>query len=181
MIAADAAGRDDDGLGFQFEGADDFARAFPAPFDVAWSKNVTAHPVDRAAGFRQFVDAMAELERDQPVLPGLAQTLDERRDDGGPGAPGQMEARNRIAVADRIAAAAFRPADNRKEPQTAFVQPRALLAGGEGDIGFGPLARPEILVAIEGGRPHPVLERQRMRVADAHAPLLRSVDEEQAA
>ena len=92
-----------------------------------------------------------------------------------------MEARYRIAVADRTAAAAFGPADNRKEPQTAFAQPRALLAGSKGDIGFGPLARPEILVAIEGGRPHPVFERQRMQVADAHAPLLGRVDEEQAA
>jgi hypothetical protein len=178
VIAADAARGDDDGLGFEFERPDDVARAFPATLDVARSKNFAPYPVDRAARFHQFVDAMAELESDQPIVRALTYPFDKGRDNGRPGAPGQVETRHRIAVADRTAAAALGPPDNGKEPQTAFAQPRALLAGGKSDKGFGPLARPEILVAIEGGRPHPVFERQSMRIANAHAPLFGRVDEE---
>ena len=57
----------------------------------------------------------------------------------------------------------------------------ALFAGGEGDIGLRPSARPEILVAVEAGRAHPVLQRQRMGVADAQPPLLGRIDQKNAA
>src|SRR5271169_2488052 len=88
-----------------------------------------------------------------------------------------MKSRHRIAVPGRIAAAALGPADHRKEADAAFVQPRSLFAGGEGDIGLGPFSRPEILVAIECGGAHPIFKRQRVRVMNAHAPLLGRVDE----
>ena len=76
-------------------------------------------------------------------------------------------------------AAALGPADDRKETESTLVQPGALLAGGEGDVGLRPLPRPEILVAVERRGSHPVVERERMRVVDAHAPLLGRVDEKE--
>ena len=61
------------------------------------------------------------------------------------------------------------------------VQPWPHLAGGKIDKGFGDLARPEILRPVELRRAHPVLQRKLAAVADAHAPLLGAVDEEQPA
>ena len=111
----------------------------------------------------------------------LAHAPLERFEHAGTGAPGQMEARHRIAVAMREAAAALGPADDREPAHAHRVQPWPHLAGGEIDEGLGDLARPEILGPVELRRAHPVLQRQRAAVADAHAPLLGAVDEEQAA
>jgi hypothetical protein len=43
------------------------------------------------------------------------------------------------------------------------------------------LPRPEVLIAVERRRSHPIVERKRMRVADAQAPLLGRIHEENAA
>src|SRR5215218_8772084 len=40
------------------------------------------------------------------------------------------------------------------------VQPRALLAGAERDVGLRPAARPRVLGTVEAGRPEPVLQRE---------------------
>ena len=61
------------------------------------------------------------------------------------------------------------------------MQPGALLAGSEADVGLGPLARPVILLAVEAGGAHPVLQGEIVAVADAQAPLLGRIDEHQAA
>src|SRR6185503_13848093 len=61
------------------------------------------------------------------------------------------------------------------------VEPGALFPGGEGDIGLGPLAGHEVLLAVEARRAQPVLQRQIVGIADAHAPLLGRIDEEQTA
>ena len=79
------------------------------------------------------------------------------------------------------AVAALRPADDREEPVALLVQPGALLAGGEVEVGLGPAARPEVLVAVELRRAHPVLRRELEAVLDAHPALLGAVDEEEAA
>ena len=43
------------------------------------------------------------------------------------------------------------PADDGKEPVTLLVQPRALLARREVQVGLGPPAWPEVLGAVELG------------------------------
>lgn len=53
------------------------------------------------------------------------------------------------------------------------AQPVALLAGGECHIGLCPLARPEIVVAVEAGGAEPVLHREVEGVLDAEPSLLR--------
>ena len=61
------------------------------------------------------------------------------------------------------------------------VQPGALLAGREVDVGLRPAARPLVLGPVEARRAQPVLPRELARVADAHPPLLGAVDEEEPA
>jgi hypothetical protein len=103
---------------------------------------------------------VAELEGDKAPLRSLAHTIDERRNDSRPGPPGDMEPWHGIAMPNRVVAATLRPADNGKEPNAAFMQPRSFLAGGESNMGLCPFARPMILLAVEGGGPHPVFERK---------------------
>ena len=86
----------------------------------------------------------------------------------GPGAPGDVEARDRVAVPVGAVAAALGPADDREEPQPLRVQPGALLAGGELDVGLGPAARPRRPRAGRTRRvPEPVLPGELERVLDA--------------
>src|SRR6266542_5406388 len=59
--------------------------------------------------------------------------------------------------------------------------PSPLLAGRERHVGLGPLAGPQVLVALERRGAHPVLECQVVGVADAEAQLLRRVHQEQPA
>ena len=80
-------------------------------------EHVALHAVDRAAGPGQRRDAMAEAERDEPALLGLAHAAHERLDHARPGAPGDMEARHRVAVSGRQIAAALGPADDRENLQ----------------------------------------------------------------
>ena len=57
----------------------------------------------------------------------------------------------------------------------------AFLARREGDISLRPSARPIILIAIEGRRPHPVVERKLAGIANAHTALFGGVDQKDAA
>src|SRR5262245_11711500 len=124
---------------------------------------------------------MPEPQRDEPSLLALAHARDERGEDAGPGAPGDVEARHRVAVLGGRVAAALGPADDREPAQAAGVQPGALLARSEGDVGLRPFAGHEVLLAVEAGRAQPVLQGQIVAVADAHPPLLGRADEEQPA
>src|SRR5215470_4664916 len=63
----------------------------------------------------------------------------------------------------------------------ALAQPRTFLACREGNVSLGPPPGPLILFTVEGGRPHPVLQGEVIRIANAHPPLLGGVDEEDAA
>jgi hypothetical protein len=60
-------------------------------------------------------------------------------------------------------------------------QPAAFLAGRKGDIGFGPAPRPQILVAVETGGAHPVLQREFETVLDAEPALFGTIDQKQSA
>ena len=46
----------------------------------AWRKDIAAHAVDRSARSREFIDAMPELEGDEPPLLALAHARDEGRE-----------------------------------------------------------------------------------------------------
>ena len=109
------------------------------------SSTLAAHAVDRAAGDDQLVDAVAEAQLDEAARLRLAHAALERLDHARPGAPGDVEARHRVAVAGREVAAALGPADVGQEAHALRVQPRALLAGGEVDVGLGPAPRPLVL------------------------------------
>src|SRR4051812_5705182 len=100
---------------------------------------------------------MTEPESDNSALLGVAHAADERLDHTRSGAPGDMEARHRIAVTDRKIAAALGPADDRENAQALPSQPSAFLAGREIHIGLGPAARPVVFSAIEPGGAEPVL------------------------
>ena len=122
----------------------------------------TAPPVES-----QPVDAVAEAQLDQPAALGLAHAPDERLEQARAGAPGDVEARDGVAGPGRQVAAALGPAHVGQEAHALLVQPRALLARGEVDVGLGPAARPVVLGPVEAGRAEPVLPGQFARVADA--------------
>ena len=134
-------------------------------------------PSTAPAVTRQRVDAVAEA---QVCARGPHAPL-ERLDHARPGAPGEVEARDRVAVPDRAVAAALGPADVRHPLHAHRRQPGALLAGREVDVGLGPAARPVVVRAVEAGRPEPVLPRQLARILDPQAPLLRTIDHEEPA
>ena len=166
----------------ELELADRSRASWPCPRATrARLEDMAGDAGDRAAGDRQLVDPVAEAQLDQAAPLGLAHAAHERLDHPGAGAPGDVEARDGVAVAGRQVAAALGPADVREEAHALVVQPRALLAGGEVDVGLGPAPRPLVLGAVEPGRAQPVLPRQLARVVDPHPALLGAVDEEQPA
>ncbi|MCY1505442.1 hypothetical protein D9M68_396590 [compost metagenome] len=124
---------------------------------------------------------MAESEAHQTAAFRLPRQPHERIEYRWPRAPGDMEARHRIAVAMGKAAAALGPADDRKPAHAEGMQPAALFACGKVEIGFRPKPRPVVLRTVELRRPQPVLPGKLTRVTNAHAPLLGAIDEEQTA
>ncbi|MND45601.1 hypothetical protein D3C80_364640 [compost metagenome] len=104
----------------------------------------------------------------------------------GPRAPGDVEARHGIAVPEGLAVAALRPSDHGGQADPVLFQPGPLLAGGERDIGAGPLDRPFVLgqrpvQTVPAGAAPPVAPGQIEVVAHAQLSLLRRVDQKQAA
>ena len=152
-----------------------------APRHVAGLEDRPAHAVGRSVCEQELVDAVPELEADQALLLGLARTAHERLEHARPRSPGDVKSRNRIAVAKGPIAAALGPAHDRKPAHPLLVQPRPRLAGGKGDVGLGPLPRPVVFLAVEAGRPHPVVKRELVRVFHAQPALFGRIDQEQAA
>src|SRR5690606_35748211 len=113
--------------------------------------------------------AVAETQLDETLLDAFTHAAHEGLEDAGARAPRDVEPRHRVAVARGGVAAALRPADDGEERDALLAQPGALLAGGEGEVGLGPLAGPVVFCAIELGAAHPVLAGQLVGVADAHA------------
>ncbi len=181
VVAADAAARDDDGLGGDLEVADLGAAARPPALDVVVLEHGAAHPGDDAAGLDEGVDAVPEGEGHQAPGHALADPSLEGRDDAGTGAPREVEARHRVAVAVGAPVAPLGPADDGEEPVPLLVEPGPLLPGREVEVGLGPLARPEVLLPVELRRSEPVLPGQLEAVGDPHPSLLRAADEEEPA
>ncbi|SSC71928.1 unnamed protein product [Ciceribacter sp. T2.26MG-112.2] len=131
VIAADPSGGDDDRAGRNLEVSDHRARCRCSPRRGIDRQYTAARPCDCAVAPRELVDLMAEPEH-QPSRPlGLARPADEGLQHGRAGPPGDMETGNRIAVAVRLGATSFRPADNGKKAYALPVQPVALFACGK--------------------------------------------------
>src|SRR5215207_10940690 len=156
MVAADAAGGDHDGLRIELERACDNARARLAAQRGRRREDCAADALDAPRASGDLVDPVAEAEGEATRLFGLAGAADKRLEEAGPSAPGDVEARHRVAVAGGVPAAALGPADDREDAVAHGAQPGALLARGERYIGLGPSPWPIILAAIEACRAKPV-------------------------
>src|SRR6202165_3963479 len=136
VIAAEAAGGDDHGLRAQREVAGDFARTALAALDIIRLEDGAADAIDGTVGDRERIDAVAEPERQAAARLRFARPPLERLDDAGPGAPGDVKPRHRIAVAHGIVAAALGPADDREDSMAHRAETSGVLAGCERHIGF---------------------------------------------
>src|SRR6195256_614490 len=174
VIASDAAGGDDHGLGAQREFAGDFARAALAALDTIRLEDRAADAINRAVGDREPIDAVAEPEGQAAAGPCLARAPLERLDNPGAGAPGDMGTRHRNPVAHRTRAAAD-PGKNSMPPRP---DPPPLPPCRECHVGFRPALRPKILIAVEPRRPDPVLQREIVAVLDAEPALFGRIDQE---
>ena len=182
VVGADAARGHDDRLGAQRE----VGRPRPASWRHRGPRRSARAPRRRRRRRRPSV-TLSPVTRcrkrssTRPRSASLAHPAYERLEDSRPGAPGHVEARHRVAVPAGEVAAALGPLHQREEPEALRVQPGSLLTRREVDVRLGPLPGPEVLVAVEAGRAHPVLQGQLVRVAHPQPSLLRAVDEEQAA
>ena len=123
---------------------------------------------------------MPELEGDQVLFLGLSRSAQKRLEHPRPRAPGDVKSRYGVTVAVGPIPAALGPPDDRKPAHPLLVQPRPCLTRGKGDKGFRPLPRPEVFLAVKAGRPHPVVERELLRVLHPQPTLFGSIDQEQA-
>jgi hypothetical protein len=99
----------------QLELADDLAVDWRAA-GVVGARTAPRTPVDGAVGHDELVDPVAVVELDRPRRsPPRAPARTARRRRAG--APGDVEARHRVAVAHRRVAAALGPADGRQEAE----------------------------------------------------------------
>ena len=165
----------------ELEFADGQTRARSTSVHRARFEDGALHPIDSPAAHRERVDAVAELDGDKAAGRRLANAPLKGRHDSRARPPCHVEAGHGIPRATRYGAPSLRPADDREEVHSLRAQPRPFLAGGEGDIGLGPFARPVVFGPIESGRDHPVLFRPLLRVANPKPALLRGVDEKEAA
>jgi hypothetical protein len=109
----------------------------------------------------------------------IPQLTREDVDQGGPGAPGDVEPGYRVAVSLSVVAAALGPPHHRKDFQTAVTQPAALLSGREVHVGVRPLPWPVVLFPVESRCAQPVLQRKLVAIPNAQPTLFGAVDKEQ--
>ena len=178
VVAADTAAGDDHRLRAKLELANYFSRRRDSTPLGRRLQHATPDPRHRLALDDQLVDLVPVRELHLRVVD---QPARENFDDGRPGAPGDVEARHRIAVSLSAIAAALGPAHQREDLQTPLAQPASLLPGREIDIGMRPLLGPVVLLAVERRGAEPVLQREFLAVVYAEPTLLGAVDEEQAA
>lgn len=181
MVGADAPGGDDDGRRVELEVTDGAARDVLSAPRGRGRADGASHAVDGAAGEGEPLDPVPEADGDASAVDGLAQPAHERLEDRRPGAPDDVEAGHGVPGSGRPVAAPLGPADDREEPQPERAQPGPLLPRRELDVGAGPAPGPVVLRPVEPGGGLPVLPGEVEGVADAEAPLLRGVDEEETA
>ena len=184
VVGADAARGDDDGLRAQRE------VAWPPSRELAWprrtplgSRTRPAHAVDRAAA-----DGAARRPGGgSAARPGPRRAASRTRRTNGSISPGPVpqvtwKRGTELPWPGRRVAAALGPADVGQQPHALGVQPRALLAGGEVDVGLGPAPRPRVLARGRSRRcpASPARPARASRWMPQPA-LLGAVDEEQPA
>ena len=183
VVAADAAGGDDHGLRVELELADRVARArLPARARALGASTSPRTPSTAPPRDRQLVDLVAEAQLDEPARDRLAHAALERLDDARAGAPGDVEARDRVAVAGREVAAALGPADVRARsarPARAATRASRRRRSRRRPRPSGAASRPP--ARSKPAVPSQSCQRELARVLDAQPPLLGAVDEEQAA
>ena len=173
-----------DGLRAELEVADRVRASWPrrAPH-VAGLEHGAAHAVDRAVGRRRARRPGAGTRSStRPARGRLAHAPDERLDDAGAGAPGDVEARHRVAVPVGEVAAALGPADDR-EPA---ARPARAARRASRRRRSRRRPRPSGAASASSARSNPAVPSQSCQasssgVLDAHPALLGGVDEEQAA
>src|SRR5690606_15289901 len=107
VVAADTAAGHDHGGGLERELALDVAVAGLAALGVIGRQDRAAGPDHGAVAHDELVHPVPELELDQALLDPRAHGFDERLEDGRPGTPDDVEARDGVAVPGRRVAAAL--------------------------------------------------------------------------
>lgn len=179
VVASDATGRDHHRPRPQRELPRHGARAARASRHGARREDFAVHPGHRAPVAHQPTDAMTERESNAAPRRELADAPLERLDDRGAGPPGDVKTRHAVARPTRAGRAPLRPAHGGEPSQAEPVQPRALLAAREIEVGLRPASWPGILRAIEPRRREPVAGGQLARVPDAESALFGRIHEEQ--
>ena len=180
VVRADPAGGDDDGLRAHLERVHDVPRRRHAASGPVRPEHVTAHPGDPPVGHDQARDPVTEADVGQAARARVEQRAHEGLEDPRPGAPGDVEARHRVAVPARGVPASLGPLDEREPAHALAVQPRAHLACREVDEALGPGPAPAVRAVVgELCGAEPVGQRELGAVAHAEPPLLGRVDEEE--
>ena len=147
------------------------------------ARTVPRTPVTAPGPTQQLVDPVPVVEGDQPGLGRLLGRGDERLDHAGAGAPGDVEAGHRVAVAVGAQVAALGPADGRQERDARARPARRASPPRRTRRTRGPTAPPR-RPRRPGGRTArcPASRSRPARPSrDAEPALLRAVDEEQPA
>ena len=181
VVAADAAGSDDDRLRAQLEAPRCSPGAWRAPRRVARLQHGACDALDDAVRHDELIDPVPEPELEAARPGRRAHPLLERLDDARPGAPGDVEPWHGVAGAGGEGAATFGPADDGRDAVAHLAQPGLLLAGGPLDVRPRPLPGQFVLRPVEPRGAQPVLPRQLQVIADPQPPLFRRVHEEQPA
>jgi len=163
-VAADTASRDNDVLGLDCEGCP--GRGIDAP-----------NSCHAAVRRHEILHVMTEAQVEPLGMAVRAEVADERFRQALTGAPHHVEARHRVA---RPVESALDPVDDGDELHAALAEPSIHVRRTAVDVLLGPAARPRI-ARLELGERGPVLQGQVGRILRAHPPLLRRVDEENAA
>ena len=178
-ISPDAATGDHNRPGGKREVRNHVTRRCTAPFDNTVGQDRPDDTRHHTRRHRQLVDSVTKRQPDLSTIDGRPYSTLERRDQRRPRTPHDMKTRHRVAVTVGQVTTAFRPSDDGKEPYPPFSEPGTLLPRGEVHVRLGPPTRPNVLLPVKPRRPPPILHGQLERIAHAHAPLLRGVNEEQ--
>ncbi|VTR63598.1 Uncharacterised protein [Actinobacillus pleuropneumoniae] len=118
VVGADTSAGDNHGLRIIFIVANDLAGAFFAPAGRTRCKYRAPYPDDRILARNQLIDLVTRTIINYTEADGVSDPGFKWLYDPGSGPPHNMKTRNGIAVALGEISAAFRPANDREEPNT---------------------------------------------------------------